>query len=104
MSEVLYTIVHNNLKYEVTTDHLCSFKLWITVYDGDSIVCGVYMWLLDKEGDILDVHLSFGKKKIPSYKDASGFRWKHIDEDHPGKFSEEVKKKLDSYFKLKAFW
>ena len=98
--EILYTIVHNNLKYAVNTDHLCPYKLWIKVYDGDNILDNVYMWLLHKNGRILDD--GFWAKY--TWEDAAGFSWRDMDEVHPGLFPEEVQKKLDSYFKLKVFW
>jgi hypothetical protein len=37
-------------------------------------------------------------------KGAAGFSWRDINQVHPGIFPEDVRKRLDSYFKLKAFW
>lgn len=94
-TEVLYTIVHNNLKYEVRTDHLCDEKLWIRVYDGDNMLGNEFLWLLNKDFDVVKSH----------WKNAIGFDWSGIKwskiKPH---FTQEVKKKLDSYFKLKVFW
>ncbi len=93
--EVLLTIVHNNLKFVVKTDHLCDEKLWINVYDGDNILGNEFMWLLDKNFDVVKSHW-----KNAARFDWSGIKWSKIKP----LFSEEIKKKLDSYFKLKAFW
>ncbi len=100
MNEILYTIVHNGLKYVVNTDHLCPYKLWIKVYDGDNMIANHFMWLLDKEGAILE-----DRFRIPDWKEAFGFRWSEYD-CWPNEyyFPAEVQKKLDSYFKMKAFW
>jgi hypothetical protein len=93
--EVLYTIVHNNLKFVVKTDTLCDYKLRIKVYDGDNILGNEFMWLLDKNFEVVKSH----------WKNAAGFDWSGIKWSLiKPLFSEEVKRQLDSYFKLKAFW
>ena len=104
--EVLYTIVHNGLRYEVNTDHLCDFKLWIKVYDGDDMKCNIYSWLLAKNDEMLDtIHHHNGDRSLPSWKDAVGFYWHNVVYDvYSQFFSSEVQRKLDSFFKLKAFW
>jgi hypothetical protein len=100
LGEVLYTIIHNGLRYVVNTDHLCDFKLWIKVYDGDNMICNSFMWMLHESGRVLDD--GFWTKY--TWKDAVGFSWRDMEEVHPGLFPEDTQKRLDSYFKLKAFW
>ncbi len=104
--KVLFTIVHNNLRYEVNTDHLCDVKLWIKVYDGDDMKCNIYSWLLAKNDEMLDtIHYNNGDRYLPSWEDAVGFYWHNsVFEVYEQFFSPEVQRKLDSYFKLKAFW
>lgn len=106
LGEVLFTVVHDNLKYVVNTDHLCSYKLWIKVYDGDNMKCNVYAWLLAKNGEMLaTTRYSNGKKHFPSWKEAIGFYWDNVTfEVYNEFFTVAAQRKLDSYFKLKAFW
>lgn len=98
--EILYTIIHDGLRYEVGPDHLCDFKLWIRVYDGDNMLCNHFAWLLHECGRVLDD----GFQVKYTWKDAAGFSWRDIEKVHPGVFPEGARKRLDSYFKLKAFW
>jgi hypothetical protein len=93
--KVLYTIVHNNLKFVINTDHLCDCKLWIKVYDGDNMIGNHFMWLLDKNFDVVKSHWRNAVKF-----DWSGIKWT----DTKLHFTTEVKSKIDSYFRLKAFW
>lgn len=101
MSQVLFTVVHNNLKYTVNTDHFCDYKLWIKVYDGNYMLCNIFAWLIYKSGQVIDGDVGIN----PTWRDAAGFNWYGLrDSDILPIFPEEVQKKLDSFFKLKAFW
>lgn len=94
-TEVLYTIVYNNLKFVVKTDHLCDEKLWIVIYDGDKLLSNEFLWLLDENFETVKTHW----EKAAQF-DWSGIKWSKSKSC----FSEEVKKRIDNYLKLKAFW
>lgn len=93
--DVLLTIVYDNLKFVIQTDIWTDEKLWVVVYDGDNMLANEFLWLLDKNFDVVKTH----------WKHAARFNWNGLkwSKSKPY-FSEEIKRKLDSYFKLKAFW
>lgn len=90
-TEILYTIVHDGLKFVVKTDHLTDCRLWIKVYYGDSII---FQSLCPLVSDNMD--------NTPWQK-CGGFYWPFL-EYKVDMFSADVQRRLDSYFKLKAFW
>lgn len=93
--KVLLTTVYNNLRYEINTDSLCDCKLWIEVYDGEGMLASQFMWLLDKNHDIVKSH----------WKNASRFDWSIIKLSiFKPYFPQILQKRLDSYFTMKAFW
>jgi hypothetical protein len=97
--KILYTVVYNGIKYVVNTDDLTDCKLWIKVYDGDNILGNHFMWMLNKNYEVIK------DEKLNAWNRAIGFDWSGINwSKDKAFFTEEVKKKLDSYFKLKAFW